>query len=158
MPSSKSPIVIGYLMKIIALVAVIAIMLLAIGVEYFAITQIAKNLTAIITGTSKEDIVVKDVLKSLDIVLLGVIFFTMAASLFELFIQKIDSLPDWLSITNLDQLKAMMIKMIIVVMAISFTGKIITWNGETEIAYYGVGLAAVIGALSYFLLVKQEEK
>jgi len=158
MSSSKPPIVIGYLMKIIALVAVIAIMLLAIGVEYFDITQIAKNLSSIITGTSKDDIVVKDVLKSLDIVLLGVIFFTMAASLFELFIQKIDSLPDWLSITNLDQLKAMMIKMIIVVMAISFTGKIIIWDGETEIAYYGVGLAAVIAALSYFLLVKQEEK
>ncbi|WP_367392846.1 YqhA family protein [Lewinella sp. LCG006] len=156
MSSSKTPVVIGYLMKIIALIAVIAIILLAIGVEYYAITQIAKNLTAIITDTSKEDIVVKDVLKSLDIVLLGVIFFTMAASLFELFIKPIDSLPDWLSINNLDQLKAMMIKMIIVVMAISFTGKIITWNGEMEIAYYGVGLAAVIAGLSYFLLAKEK--
>ena len=149
---------IGGLLKIIAVVAVVASIVLAIGVEYFAVAQTIKNLDEIAIGNSGEDDVVKEVIKTLDLVLLGVIFFTIAAALFELFVADIDNLPDWLIIKDLDDLKTMMIKMIIVVMAISFTGKIITWDGETDILYYGVGLAVVIAALSFFLLVKERGK
>jgi uncharacterized membrane protein YqhA len=158
MADFKASSLIGILLKIIAVVAVVASIVLAIGVEYFAVAQTIKNLDKIAGGTSAEDDIVKEVIKTLDLVLLGVIFFTIAAALFELFVAEIDNLPDWLVIKNLDDLKTMMIKMVIVVMAISFTGKIITWRGETEILYYGVGLAAVIGALSYFLLVKERSK
>ncbi|MEL6721107.1 MAG: YqhA family protein, partial [Bacteroidota bacterium] len=99
-------------------------------------------------------------LKAIDLVLLGVIFFIIGAGLFELFIKPIDNLPDWFQMKNIDQLKAMLIKVIIVVMGVSFTGKIVTWDGETDLLGYGIGLGIVVFALSYFLKIKiaEEEK
>jgi uncharacterized membrane protein YqhA len=158
MPPFKPASLIGILLKLIAFVAVVVIILLAIGIEYFAITETFSDLAKVAAGDAGGDDILKKVLKSLDTALLGVIFFSIAAALFELFVQEIDNLPEWLIVRNLDDLKAMMIKMIIVVAAISFTGKIITWNGEPEILQYGVGLAAVIFGLSYFLLVKERSK
>ena len=58
----------------------------------------------------------------------------------------------------IDQLKAMLIKLIVVVMGVSFTGRIVTWDGSTNLLGYGAALAAVVLALSYFLNVKIKEE
>jgi uncharacterized membrane protein YqhA len=78
----------------------------------------------------------------------------MGIGLFELFVGAIDNLPGWLVIKDIDELKSMLIKVVIVVMAVSFTGKIVTWDGETDLLGYGLGLGVVIFALSFFLKVK----
>ncbi len=82
----------------------------------------------------------------------------IALGLYELFIHKISNLPDWLQIRNIDELKAMLIKLVKVVIGISFTGRIVTWDGNNDLLGYGVGLGAVIAALSFFLRVKIKEE
>jgi hypothetical protein len=57
----------------------------------------------------------------------------------------------------------MLIKVIVLVMGVSFTGRIVTWDGETDLLGYGIGIGVVTLALSYFLKVKsgkeeEEEK
>ncbi|WP_194852511.1 YqhA family protein [Nonlabens antarcticus] len=146
----------GILLKIVAFCAVIAIICLAIGVEGYAFVEIYNTLSTIITGYTQEDEIIKKCLKGLDLVLLGVIFFSVATALFELYIMKIPKLPKWLVIDDLDGLKALMIKMVIFVMTISFTGRVVTYSGGIDILYLGGGLALVIGSLTYFLVNKNE--
>lgn len=146
--------ILGYLLKGIAFLAVVAIIVLAMGVEIYAFKQIYTTIQEILFGHKGEDTIVKDCLKSLDLVLLGVILTSVATGLFELYVGKIRNLPSWLVIDDLDGLKSMLIKMIIFIMAVSFTGRIVTYSGGMDILYQGVGLAAVIVALTYFLRKK----
>ncbi|KQC33613.1 hypothetical protein AAU57_09985 [Nonlabens sp. YIK11] len=146
----------GFLLKIVAALAVIAIIALAIGVEFYAFKEIYSTLSKIVLGYSEEDEVIKNCLKALDLVLLGVILLSVGTALFELYVCKIPNLPSWLVIEDLDGLKALMIKMVIFIMTISFTGRVVVYNSGVEILYLGAGLALVVGALTYFLANKDE--
>ncbi|MEO0341340.1 MAG: YqhA family protein, partial [Bacteroidota bacterium] len=60
----------------------------------------------------------------------------------------------WLVIKDFDELKLLLVKASIMVIAISFVGKAVTWKGDTNIMYYGIGIGAVIAALSFFMSIK----
>ena len=148
--------ILGVSLKVITFLAVLAIICLAIGVEGYAFIEIYNTVSKMISGYTAEDEIIKKCLKSLDLVLLGVIFFTIATALFELYITNIKNLPSWLVVKDLDGLKALMIKMVIFIMTISFTGRIVTYNSGVDILYLGASLALVVTALTYFLLNKKD--
>ncbi|HKK76799.1 MAG TPA: YqhA family protein [Saprospiraceae bacterium] len=147
----------GFLLKALALIATLGILVLSIGVFGYSVFEVVKVLKVIITQSASEEEIILKALKSVDLVLLGVVFFIMGIGLFELFVGAIDNLPPWLVIKDIDELKSMLIKVVIVVMGVSFTGKIVTWDGESDLLGYGLGLGAVIFALSFFLRVKGEK-
>jgi len=99
---------------------------------------------------------IADILKGLDVVFLGIVFQIIGIGFYELFVRPIDALPKWLVITDFDQLKVILVKTSITVMTISFVGKAVYWDGKETIVYYGVAIAAVIAALSYFIKVKSK--
>lgn len=146
----------GYLLKYVTFVAVIGLILLAIGIYGYSFYKIFGVLELIVTDGTDEIVVFK-ALKAIDLVLLGVIFFIIAVGLYELFIGPIDNLPKWFHVNNIDDLKSLLVKVIIVVMGVSFTGRIVTWDGKTDLLHYGLALGAVILVLSYFLKVKSKE-
>lgn len=144
----------GIFLKIMAAVGVLAIIVLAIAIEVYALTDIYDVVLQVAFDTSQEDTVIKDCLKSLDLVLLGVIFFTIALGLYELYVCPIENLPSWLVIETLDDLKSLMIKMVIFIMAISFAGKVVTYTEGINILYLGAAFALVTVALTYFIKKK----
>jgi len=148
----------GILLKIISFSAVIGIIVLATGVFFYSLYKVYNVLQIIFVGFSGEEEIILKALKAVDLVLLGVVFYIIGVGLFELFITQIENLPEWLSIKNIDELKGMLIKVVIVVMGVSFTGRIVTWNGETDLLGYGIGLGIVIFALSFFLKVKKDDE
>jgi len=149
----------GILLRHFTFLAVLGVIVLAISIYLYSFYEIFKVIKLIIFDKPVEGQIILQSLKAIDAVLLGVIFFIIGTGLFELFIHPIDNLPKWLQMKNIDQLKAMLIKVIVVVMGVSFTGRIVTWDGKIDILGYGIGLGAVILALSYFLNIKlQEEK
>ncbi|MEM8523819.1 MAG: YqhA family protein [Bacteroidota bacterium] len=152
--------VFGLLLKFAALISVVGVILLALGIFGYSFYEIFKVIKTILFEYSEEGEIVLKALKSIDLVLLGVVFFIIGTGLFELFIKPIDNLPGWFHMKNIDELKAMLIKVVIVVMGVSFTGRIVTWDGETDLLGYGIGLGVVVLALSYFLKIKivEEEK
>ena len=77
--------------------------------------------------------------------------------LYELFIDDNIELPDWLEIHTLDDLKQKLVGVIVVVMAVVFLGNVIKWHGETEIVYYGVAIAFMVAALTYFTSQKKKK-
>ncbi len=148
----------GWSLKATTFIGIIGIALLAIGIEWYAFIKIANIFELIFSAALDGDVVVKKVLHTLDMILIGITLFTIAIMLYELFIDKINGLPAWLVISSMDELKGIIVKMIIVVLGISFTGKIITWDGQADLMGYGVAQALVIVSLSYFLVVKAKKE
>ncbi len=150
--------ILGSLLKLFTFLAVLGIITLAIGIYFYSFYEIAEVIKTIVVGKPEEGEVILKSLKAIDSVLIGVVFFIIGLGLFELFIGSIDNLPEWLHIENMDQLKTMLIKVIVLVMGVSFTGRIVTWDGSDDLLGYGIGLAAVVLALSFFLKVKSKEE
>jgi uncharacterized membrane protein YqhA len=75
----------------------------------------------------------------------------------ELFIGRIDTtgpgmrLPGWLRMHDLNDLKARVISMIILVAAVTFVDAAVEAKGGLDTLYLGVGVAVMIAALTGFL-------
>jgi uncharacterized membrane protein YqhA len=89
-----------------------------------------------------------------DLFLLSTVFYVIAVGLYELFIDDNLPMPAWLVIHDLDDLKANLISVVIVVLGVLFLGQAISWDGERDLLPFGAAVALVIGALSYFLSLK----
>lgn len=86
-----------------------------------------------------------------DLFLLGTVLLMIALGLYELFIDASIELPEWLSIRNFDDLKNKLVGVVIVVLAVLFLGHVVAWDGQRDLLGFGVGVAAVIAALTWFL-------
>lgn len=86
-----------------------------------------------------------------DLFLLGTVFLIIALGLYELFVDEGLKLPKWLVIRTLDDLKNKLAGVVVVVMAVLFLGQVVTWDGQRELVGFGVAIAAVIAALTWFL-------
>lgn len=109
-------------------------------------------------STTKAKQVMLDVIEIVDLFLLSTVFYVIAIGLYELFIQDNLPLPEWLEFHTLDDLKDKLVAVIIVALAVLFLGQIISWDGERDLLGYGIAIALVIAALTYFLSQKASKK
>ena len=91
----------------------------------------------------------------LDLILLSFSIFITSIGIFELFVHPVKDLPEWLQVKNFDDLKGMLVKVINVDMGLSFMGRSVTWDGQANLLNFGIAIASVILALSYFLSTKK---
>ncbi|MDZ4718046.1 MAG: YqhA family protein [Roseiflexaceae bacterium] len=98
-----------------------------------------------------------EVIELIDLFLLSTVFYVIAVGLYELFIQDNLPLPKWLEFHTLDDLKDKLVGMIIVALAVLFLGQIVSWDGQRDLLGYGVAVALVIAALTYFLSQKSSK-
>lgn len=147
----------GWLLKGLSFIAVMGIIALSIALLFYSFYDIFEVIHTITNDFTQKDKIIADTLGAVDLLLIGITIFLIGIGLFELFIVQIPNLPEWLMIKDLDQLKGMLVKITIVVMSISFTGTLVTWDGTTDLLGYGLSLGAVIVGLTYFLQVKKEK-
>lgn len=87
----------------------------------------------------------------IDIFLLGTVLYIISAGLYQLFVDDRLSLPRWLHIGTLDDLKAKLTGVIVVGMLVTYLGSITEWKtGDTSILALGAGIAAVIIAIGVY--------
>ena len=92
-----------------------------------------------------------------DLFLIGATLMISAFGFYDLFIGRIGAsgphvqLPGWLRMHDLDDLKARVISMIILVAAVSFVDDVVESKGGLDTLYLGVGVGVVIAALTAFL-------
>lgn len=108
----------------------------------------------ILTLSEEEHRVIYKAMTILDLILLSFSIFITSIGIYELFVKPIDNLPKWIHVDDLDSLKAMLVKVIILVMGISFMGHVVTWDGDANLMGYGFAIASVMLALTYFLSFK----
>lgn len=93
-------------------------------------------------------------IKVIDIFLVATVFYIISLGLYELFIARAP-LPGWAEIRTLDDLKTKLLGVVVIALAVLFLGEAVTWQGETSIFYFGLGIGALIIAISFYLWVKR---
>ncbi len=141
---------------IIAL-AVAAIALVATAIFVYGVALTVRIVTGPlrdgVNGSSTKALIVGAV-DAVDLFLLGTSLYVIAIGLYELFIDPdLPTLP-WLVIHDLDDLKAKVLGIVIVVLGVSFLGQALAWDGTRDLLPLGGACALVIAALTYFLSQK----
>ncbi|MBK8149732.1 MAG: YqhA family protein [Acidobacteria bacterium] len=141
--------------RYLVIIAVIGSLAATIAMLGLGIFEIGHLIYKIVAGVVDTKSVVLKFIKIVDGFLLSTVFLIIAIGLYELFIDPTLALPDWLNINSLDDLKAKLVGVVIIVLGVIFLGNTARWTNGQEIAYLGVGVAAVIFALTYFLKQKK---
>jgi uncharacterized membrane protein YqhA len=97
-------------------------------------------------------------IEMIDLFLLGTILYIISLGLYSLFINDHLPLPSWLNIHSLESLKENLVGVIIVLLAVTFLGYVVTWDGSTSIWALGIAVGLVLLALSLFLRRLQSHK
>lgn len=87
----------------------------------------------------------------IDVFLIGVILLIVALGLYQLFIDEKTTLPSWLKIHTLDELKHRIIGVICVVLGVNFLSNVAEWSGGKDIVYLGIAVGIVLAALVILL-------
>jgi uncharacterized membrane protein YqhA len=90
----------------------------------------------------------------IDLLFLGVALYIIALGLYHLFIDTSLRLPQWLKIEDFDELKIILLSVVIVILAVNFTGVVVDWDGSGAILNLGLAIAAVIVGLGLILYVR----
>ena len=93
-----------------------------------------------------------------DLFLLGTVMLIMAMSLYELFIDADLKVPSRLQIHTFEDLKTNLVTVVIAVMAVTFLGQIMSWDGQRELLGIGAAVALVIAALNVYLWIAKGGK
>ena len=144
-----------YLVRGIGLMASLGLFLLALVVTVYAFVE-GGVVVEILQFSNAEYNVIYDTMTVVDLFLLGFSVLIASVGIYELFVGVLPDVPDWLRVEDLESLKGVLIKTVIVVLGISFMGRAVTWDGKEDLLDYGIAIGAVIAALSFFLSVKSE--
>jgi uncharacterized membrane protein YqhA len=136
------------------LVAAIALLLFGAIDTVLAIQEFVA--TADFSSKTGKELLVKFI-EIVDIFLLATVLYIIALGLYELFVDDSLPVPNWLEINNLDDLKDKLVGVVIVVIAVSFLGQFVSWNGQTNLLIPGGAAAVMIASLTYFLAQKPKK-
>lgn len=123
-----------------------AVALLAVGI--WDMVELAEKL---IHEGFESKTVILGLIETIDGFLMATVFLIISVGLYELFIDDTLVLPEWLEIKSLNDLKAKLVGVVIIVLGVVFLGNAVKWSGGVEIVYLGGAVAAVIASLTLFL-------
>lgn len=97
-------------------------------------------------------------LQVIDILLLGAVFYITSLGLFELFIDEGLNLPPWLKITHIDDLKSILLSVVVVILAVVFLEQAVNWDGSVNLLALGGAIGFLIIAITFFLGWRQKKE
>jgi uncharacterized membrane protein YqhA len=92
-----------------------------------------------------------EVISLVDLFLLGTVLYVVSVGLYQLFINPRLPTPRWLKIDDLDDLKERLLATIVVLLAVSFLGYVVTWDGTVAVLAVGAAIGVVLVAISLLL-------
>jgi len=143
------------LSKYVVYIAVIGLLLAALAVFAFggimAVTAIIGAFQHLAFNAEGARVISVEFIELMDLFLLGTVLLITSIGLYELFIDPAigEVIPEWLSVSNLEQLKFNLLAVVIVMLAIFFLGAVAEQIPEgTEILPYGVAISAVLAGIA----------
>jgi uncharacterized membrane protein YqhA len=146
------------LSRIVVVVPVVVLLLSAMASFAYGTDVFVRSVTSLVENPELTSHNLGFLLLLTDLFLVGATLMIAAFGLYELFITRIDApepgkrLPGWLRMHDLNDLKARVISMIILVAAVTFTDVAVEAKGSGLNTFYlGAAVAVVIAALTAFL-------
>lgn len=97
------------------------------------------------------------IIVEIDVLLVGATMLVMAFGLYELFVarpapgQRSEILPPWLAMSDLNDLKARVVSMLVLVATVTFVDVVVDFQQGAAVLYLGGAVALVVGALTVYL-------
>lgn len=137
--------------KYLILIAVVSSLMASAAAFLFGMMSTFDVIRNLVINYDKESAAIS-LIKLMDIFLIATVLFIFSMGMYELFIGSI-SLPEWLIIKNLHDLKVKLSSVIILVMGVMFLEHLVTWKDPQGTLFFGISVAIVsisLIAFSYF--------
>jgi len=92
----------------------------------------------------------------IDSYILAVILYIFSVAMYELFIGKL-TLPEWLAIKDLDDLKKKLSSVIVLMLAVTFLEHLVKWEKPQDTLMFAVAIAVVIFSLIFYMKLKEKK-
>jgi uncharacterized membrane protein YqhA len=142
------------LTRFIVLVPAVGMLVGAVTLTVIGAIEVGHTLLRAYAGTTESKEFVIAFVEIADVFLLAVVLYMIAIGLYELFIDDLPGLPEWLVFRSLDDLKKQLIGVVVVVLGVFFLGRTLHGDSAMDLLYLGGGVALVTGSLSLFLRAK----
>ena len=144
------------LYRLVVVIPVIVLLLSALASFVYGTDVFIRSVASVVDDPQVTSHNLGFLLLLTDLFLVGATLMIAAFGLYDLFITKIDTgpslrLPAWLRMHDLNDLKARVISMIILVAAVTFVDVAVQSQAELNTLYLGAAVALVIAALTAFL-------
>lgn len=93
-----------------------------------------------------------DLIDIIDLLLLGVVLYIVAIGLYKLFIDEDIDMPAWMVFEDLDDIKAKIITVVVVLLAVEFLGFVVQYEGK-DLLRLGGSIGIVLVAIAFFMYV-----
>ncbi|WP_371169796.1 YqhA family protein [Aliiroseovarius sp. 2305UL8-7] len=141
----------GLIVRGLALVPILAMFCTSAALMFFAAFKTFELVSGFAQDVGKpHDAYLFNAIEIVDIFLLAVVIQVVSVGLFQLYIKEDTSLPRFLIVETLDDLKSKLVSVIITMLAVTFLRHILSWEGGSDIFYFGAAIALVIYALTQF--------
>lgn len=138
--------------KYFAIIGVAALLLAAAAAFVWGTLKTVDVISLIWSSLGRDKAITVELIEIVDSFLIATALLIFAASLYELFIAKLD-LPEWMLAHNLYELKTKLSSMIVLVMGVKFLEKLLDVKDAAGLMQIGIATAlmsAVLIAFGYF--------
>ncbi len=142
--------IVGY-SRFIAAIPCLGLLMASVALTVSTLVSAVLLTVEVFQGVADMQDMLVEYIEFADFFLLGVVFYIMSVGLYSLFIDDEVEMPAWLEIHTLDDLKEKLIGVLGVVIGVYFLGRLIHGASASELALIGIGSAAVIVSLAYFV-------
>jgi uncharacterized membrane protein YqhA len=145
--------------RYVMLVPVIILLFASLGAFFYSVVVFIDSVRAINRLPFPPKGNISYFVLSVDVLLIGATLFIAAVGFFELFVpfstdeegDKHPWRPDWLAMRDLNDLKARIVSMLVLVSVVSFVDVLVKFTGGPSVIYAGGGVALTVGALTLYL-------
>ncbi len=138
--------------RYLTLIGVFSLLVASIAAFAWGTIKTVSTTLLVIQTLGADSSIIIELIEIIDIFLISTTILIFAASLYELFIDKLD-LPEWMLAHNLYELKGKLSSMIVLVMAVKFLQKFVDAKDPAELLQRGIAMgivSAVLIAFGYF--------
>lgn len=134
-----------------------AITLLVYGARETFVT-IGHAITTNEVSSKEAKYLILSFIEIIDLFLLATVLYITGIGLYELFIDNRIKVPTWLAVNSIEDLKNKLASVVVVILGVVFLGQAVKWESGTEILPFGLSVALMIAALTYFLSEKHKNE
>lgn len=132
--------------KYIGLVGVFSLLLASVIAFGWGAVKTVSSIAAIIGSYGKDPYIAVQLIELVDSFLIATALFVFAASMYEMFVNKI-ALPEWMLANDLPELKEKLGGVIILVMVVKFLEHLVEWSAPYDSFLFAVSITVVSLAL-----------
>jgi uncharacterized membrane protein YqhA len=140
--------------RLAMLVAVVSLLAAAGTLLVFGAVETYRHIVQLVAptgaGLTNREVFLASI-KLVDLVLLATILQVVAFGLYALFIDSRIQAPGWLRTGSVDSLKNKLAGIVVVMLGVLFLEEVIHGGSGRDLLPFGIGIAAVVIALSYFI-------